>query len=969
MTMSNTFTKVSRAISAWVIEQLPILIITFSSLILACLSLIAIYSTTLEVRAVNNAKGEMHVNTIRSELISEFSGILGALEQISPPGNGHKASTNEEAIFNKHLNELIKQHPLITTVDWNPFKEIHKINDPHQREIAKKSFDAKTPTLYLDQGRALLAMPGTPHNSDEATGLFSLDINLASIVNNATTKLNSQSNGHHTKITLINTTANATQDNNPLIPTAQATYYSAFNLPSPLTQKLELEHTIPTLEERKVVIQRILTYALATLLAWVVFITMAQWVETRYVVPLRKITAIAHKINAQNEVGSNSPSDVVDYSAAIEKLQISLQGFVDVLNNTEDSYQEKIQISFDELNQTKERLEQVANSGGIIVLSVDLVNGQLNYATNSLTQYLREINAPASPQNWIEIYNHFKSGDRRRIREAIRNAHRNGKSQLQVGLGNQYIHRIFDLRFQLTAATAGRHPKIVCIAIDNTEKAAVEQALMRSEQRKAAVINGALDGFITMTTDFIITEVNPAAERMHGSKNIDLLGKHYLDFCIAEHSKKQFSTYYNHLLDEHSNLENEEKTIWCRQANGTVFPVAMGGSVVHTEGGQQVCLYLKDLTRTFAQQKSIESKTAEIEAILSMSPGGIASFPEDGILSSHNKALWDMLGLDPKDFTNSISHDKFWELIKLLSHQPDNKKVEQLLDEGEHAFIVHSPKQKLIKCAQRIPPGHEDGESRVYYFSDITQEFQLDAMKSNFLATAAHELRTPLTTILGFTELLITQKINEKDQKDLLNSIFRQSKNLSALINDLLDLSKIESDTANVFKYENSNILHTITRLYQQSSAPKNDKRFINNHEFTLEIVQSESLMVYMDEEKIRRAIENLISNAVKYSPENAPIALTVDTTTVHQQAFVKISITDQGIGMTPDEVEHAFVRFWRADSSSGKIPGTGLGLPLVKEIIDMHKGSVQLYSEFQAGTTACILLPITQEISPVSLT
>lgn len=257
----------------------------------------------------------------------------------------------------------------------------------------------------------------------------------------------------------------------------------------------------------------------------------------------------------------------------------------------------------------------------------------------------------------------------------------------------------------------------------------------------------------------------------------------------------------------------------------------------------------------------------------------------------------------------------------------------------------------------------------MYYFSDITQEFQLDAMKSNFLATAAHELRTPLTTILGFTELLITQKINEKDQKDLLNSIFRQSKNLSALINDLLDLSKIESDTANVFKYENSNILHTITRLYQQSSAPKNDKRFINNHEFTLEIVQSESLMVYMDEEKIRRAIENLISNAVKYSPENAPIALTVDTTTVHQQAFVKISITDQGIGMTPDEVEHAFVRFWRADSSSGKIPGTGLGLPLVKEIIDMHKGSVQLYSEFQAGTTACILLPITQEISPVSLT
>lgn len=388
----------------------------------------------------------------------------------------------------------------------------------------------------------------------------------------------------------------------------------------------------------------------------------------------------------------------------------------------------------------------------------------------------------------------------------------------------------------------------------------------------------------------------------------------------------------------------------------------MSASLTYSESGKQICLYLKDLRETYDQQRAIAIKNAEIEAIFALNQNGLASFDDNGRLSAHNSSLCEILGIDPDHLKSGISHGSFWTIIENIAHAPEQRIVTKYKALGESVIAISSPKEKLIVFSKRLPLKDQNSQACVYYFSDITREFQLDAMKSNFLATAAHELRTPLTTILGFSELLSTQELGEQVRQELAGSIFRHSLHLRDLLNDLLDLAKIEAEGKNLLKTKEHDLQSILTSLFNSTSVPREGKRFMDRHEITLEMDATAPLVAEMDEDKIRRAIHNLLSNAAKYSAASAPIKFSAQTIDRSGRKFIKISVIDRGIGMMPDELKHAFVRFWRADSTSGTIPGTGLGLSLVKEIIEMHQGTVDITSQHGVGTTVSLLLPAADE-------
>jgi signal transduction histidine kinase len=223
-------------------------------------------------------------------------------------------------------------------------------------------------------------------------------------------------------------------------------------------------------------------------------------------------------------------------------------------------------------------------------------------------------------------------------------------------------------------------------------------------------------------------------------------------------------------------------------------------------------------------------------------------------------------------------------------------------------------------------------------------------MKTDFISTAAHQLRTPLTSIQGFSEILMTSDdIKEEEKKEFISYINKQSVNLANIINDLLDISRIESGIGFTLHKVPCDINEIIKERveYFQASYPE--------RQFDI-ILPREPVEVKVDKDKIGQALENILSNAVKYSPGGGSVCVTAEKIA---EAKIEISVADQGIGMSPDQVEQIFDKFYRADASNSAISGTGLGTSIIKNYVEAHGGKVWVESELGKGTVVKFLLKI----------
>ncbi len=249
----------------------------------------------------------------------------------------------------------------------------------------------------------------------------------------------------------------------------------------------------------------------------------------------------------------------------------------------------------------------------------------------------------------------------------------------------------------------------------------------------------------------------------------------------------------------------------------------------------------------------------------------------------------------------------------------------------------------------------KEGGTTIIYFRDVTRETEVDRMKSEFLSTAAHELRTPMASIFGFSELMLRRNYDEKTRRDLLETVHRQAGLLINLLNELLDLSRIEARAGKDFKIRVQPLAPILEDTVASLLVPNDPRRV----EVSL---PDASLHVRVDAEKLRQAVTNLLSNAYKYSPAGGSIVIETIPGELAGAPAVGIRVSDEGIGMTPEQAARAFERFYRADAS-GNIPGTGLGLCLVKEIVEIQGGRVDLDSRAGEGTrvTAWLPLPVTE--------
>lgn len=261
--------------------------------------------------------------------------------------------------------------------------------------------------------------------------------------------------------------------------------------------------------------------------------------------------------------------------------------------------------------------------------------------------------------------------------------------------------------------------------------------------------------------------------------------------------------------------------------------------------------------------------------------------------------------------------------------------------DGPVRFI--QTKSSVVMGAEGAPAGV------ITLLRDVSQERALDRMKSEFISTAAHELRTPLTAVMGFSELMLNPKrYSNAELTEFLSIIHRKSEVLGKIIDDMLDLARL--DSGQVIRIDKS--LTDTGKLIRRCITDY--RATFPGHRFEA-IDIDEPLPLLADGRKFCHVLENLLNNAVKFSASGSLVKVTCEVL----QDEVCIAVTDEGIGMTPEQADLVFNKFYRVDASNTAREGLGLGLAIVKGIIEAHDGRIWIESEAGKGTKAAFTLPL----------
>ncbi len=356
-------------------------------------------------------------------------------------------------------------------------------------------------------------------------------------------------------------------------------------------------------------------------------------------------------------------------------------------------------------------------------------------------------------------------------------------------------------------------------------------------------------------------------------------------------------------------------------------------------------------------EELVNSRTVElmnerdrIDAIIRSVPDGVivTDMKQRVILMNHSAE--DLLGICFQSVQNQpislVIHEE--TLREKLKHVIDRLKTEYEFD-----FVLHKEHNGLDRIMHgktSVIVGRDaKKQGTVTVLSDVTNLREIDRMKTEFISTAAHELRTPLTSIQGFSEILLTRdNLNNDERKKYLNYINRQAVKLAKIVGDLLDVARIESGKGFTINREHCLIRTIVTDVIPYFENVK------TNHKFEACFPEA-PITLFADKNLIEQVLKNLINNSVKYSPRGGTIRIEGR----EEGGFFIVSVEDQGIGMTPEQTARIFEKFYRVDASDSAPEGTGLGMTIVRYIVEKHGGKIWVESVYGKGTKVLFTIPL----------
>lgn len=397
------------------------------------------------------------------------------------------------------------------------------------------------------------------------------------------------------------------------------------------------------------------------------------------------------------------------------------------------------------------------------------------------------------------------------------------------------------------------------------------------------------------------------------------------------------------------------------------------------------------LRAQFYQQ--LTDARVHLQQVFDELPTGLALTDGTGTLLRANPSWWRLWGIGAADIEaiNLIP----WDILPRILHRlPDplafSEQFTSAITEAKTATItLQQPTQELRLLFMPVRDTLSLQSGFLLAVDDITREREADRIKSEFVSVVSHELRTPLTSILGYTELLLARDFEPNERKEFIQTVYKQADHLSSLVEDLLNVSRIEAGKIKLERW-----VMALPKLVRDLVAQLITEIDVERHRMLLDVPDTLP-PIYADRDKVRQILSNLLSNAIKYSPEGGEVVLQagvlrhpIPATSngakpLPAPAFgahivdlppsapplppdpaILISVRDRGIGIPPDDVPRVFDRFFRVDNSNTRrIGGTGLGLAITKALVELHGGRIWVESTPGEGSTFYVTLPLATEM------
>jgi len=373
------------------------------------------------------------------------------------------------------------------------------------------------------------------------------------------------------------------------------------------------------------------------------------------------------------------------------------------------------------------------------------------------------------------------------------------------------------------------------------------------------------------------------------------------------------------------------------------------------------------LRRALRYHELLESSTQLSQVFLSI-PSGLALLDSQGRVLRHNPSWLDVWGIGPFDLDSSFHMP--WDLVPLLlARLADPLGLTDFCAAGQSnptevqttTILLQEPHQELQVLA--VPTRDSFGRltGRLWVVSDVTREREADRLKSEFISVVSHELRTPLTSILGYTELLLARDFAPTEQREFVKTVYDEASHLSQIVEDMLGISRLEAGTVKLNQW-----VVSLRQLIGELTAQLNIHLTVR-HRLVIHL-PNQLTPVYVDRDKVKQILFNLLTNAAKYSPRGGEISLTVEEAAElpddHPPGhFLRIVVRDQGIGINPEDLPRIWERFYRVDNSNTRrIGGTGLGLAITRALVELHGGRIWVESVPGKGSSFFFTLPLVAE-------
>lgn len=457
----------------------------------------------------------------------------------------------------------------------------------------------------------------------------------------------------------------------------------------------------------------------------------------------------------------------------------------------------------------------------------------------------------------------------------------------------------------------------------------MNESLIKTESQRDNMLELSQDLIITVDRDANFVFVSGAARSLLGRDPSEMSGQPVSKF-IHPDDHALCEEMFSRTWDTNQSSRMEVRFL---RSDGTIVWVEW--NILHVQDRDEICFAVgRDITG----RKAAEEEINILARFPSENPNPVLRISTDGRVLYANPASEPLRGYELDHSGEYISQNWRENVDRVLS-AGENQIFESNVD-GRTFSFVFAP----------ISTGNYVN----IYGRDVTDRAEMDRLKDEFISVASHELRTPVTSIKGLLEVLVDEQSGTltEEQSRFLEIIVKDTNRLDRLVGNLLDVSRIDSRSIGLERVE-FNLSDAVEAVISElgSEIARKLIKVVTESE-------DESMEVYGDRDRINQVINNLLGNAVKYSPDNSSIQVVISTW--HQDwQFAQVSIRDEGLGISPEDIARLFDKFYRADNSlTRSTAGTGLGLSIAKALVELHGGKIWVESTPGSGSVFSFTIP-----------